>query len=202
MKTTNTTRLDYPPNTATPPGIAHWEGRTFGAVVLAAFLLYGIGSANIDTTVGLILVVLNSAAVVGAGVIGFRLMRPVVPQIGFGYLLTRILEGVLLGAGVVLIRFADSQATGDAAYLLAMLALGIGSVPFCHALGDQNWLSQRMALWGMASYAALATGAFFELVSGRAVAIAFAAPGGLFELALGIHLLRRGFGQRIETVTS
>jgi len=172
------------------------EGHAFGAIVLAAFLLYGIGSAYADRPGGLLLVALNSAAVTAAGLIGFRLIRFGAPRVGLGYFAARAAEGILLGGGIILIEFADAPEAGTAAYLLAIFALGIGSVPFCHALGRERWLSQRLASWGMAGYAALATGAFLELVTGRAVAIAFAIPGGLFELTLGVLLLRRGFGQR------
>lgn len=53
---------------------SRWEGRAFGAIVLAAFLLYGVGSATADEPIGLALVVLNSIAVASAGLIGFRLV--------------------------------------------------------------------------------------------------------------------------------
>ena len=39
-----------------------WEGRAFGGIVLAAFLLYGIGSAAADRPIGVTLVVVNSIA--------------------------------------------------------------------------------------------------------------------------------------------
>ena len=49
-------------------------------------------------------------------------------------------------------------------------------------------------MWGVIGYAMLAAGAVLELASGRSIALAFAVPGGLFEIALGIFLLWRGFG--------
>ena len=53
------------------------------------------------------------------------------------------------------------------------------------------------SLWisiGMAGYVVLAAGALLELTTGRGVAVVAAIPGGLFEIAVGVHLLRRGFG--------
>jgi len=72
-----------------PPGAASWEGRAFGGIVLAAFLLYGVGSALADQPIGLALVALNSIAVAAAGLIGFRLLQSSQPRVGFGYLATR-----------------------------------------------------------------------------------------------------------------
>ncbi len=200
MDTATTAKLAPQSDRIKTTGITQWEGRTFGAILLAAFFLYGIGSSHTDKPVGLVLVALNSAAVIVAGAIGFRLVRSSVPRVGLSYLTARSIEGVLLGGGVVLMEYGDSPGAGDAAYLLAMIALGIGSVPFCHTLGEQRWLHKRLALWGIAGYAALAAGAFLELVTGQALVVFFAIPGGLFELVLGILLLRQGFhrGDRVR----
>ena len=184
-----------------------WEGRLFGALVLAAFLLYGIGSGMADETIGLVLVTLNSIAVTTVGVAGFRLLRSESRPVGLGYLVSRIAEAVLLAGGIAIMR--TSGASGDdsllaanslvaanadnVGYLLAMLALAIGSVPFCLALGRERWLPKWMALWGAIGYLALGIGSALELATGRSLAILFAMPGGLFELVLGLFLVWRGF---------
>jgi len=62
-----------------------WEGRAFGGIVLAAFLLYGVGSTVADRPVGITLVVVNSIAVAFAGLIGFRLVRSTDNSVGAGY---------------------------------------------------------------------------------------------------------------------
>jgi hypothetical protein len=169
------------------------EGRLFGGLVLAAFLLYGIGSAVADRPIGLALVAANSIAVAAIGVIGWRLMRADERRAGTGYLVARIAEATLLAAGAAVIYFADAPDAGDTAYQLGMLALGIGSIPFCNALRRRGWLPAPLAVWGMAGYAALAVGAMLDMTTGRDVAEIFAIPGGLFELTLGVLLLRRGF---------
>lgn len=193
--TTETQPLEHN-ETSTPAGIARWEGHAFGAIVLAAFLLYGIGSASSDEPIGLALVAINSIAVAAVGLIGFRLLRSSQPKVGFGYLAARIAEGILLIGGIVLIEFVEAPDAGDAMYLLGMIALGVGSVPFWRALGREGWVSEHLAMWGMVGYAALAAGAILELASGRDVAIVFAIPGGLFELAIGVLLLLRGFNEQ------
>jgi hypothetical protein len=181
------------PATAGGPGFNRWEGRLFGGLVLAAFLLYGIGSALVDEPIGVVLVAINSVVVTIVGVIGFRLLRHHNPWVGAGYLATRIAEATFLAGGVALYTFADRSNADITGYLLGMLVLGIGSLPFWYVVGRGPWLSTRFALWGMAGYLALAVGAVIELTTGREVTYFFAAPGGLFEIAVGVYLLRRGF---------
>jgi hypothetical protein len=180
------------------PRFNRWEGRLFGGLVLAAFLLYGVGSALVDEPIGVVLVVVNSVVVTVVGVIGFRLLRHHNPRVGAGYLATRIAEAILLAGGVALYTFADRSGADITGYLLGMLTLGIGSLPFWYVIGQGPWLSTRFALWGMAGYSALAAGAVIELATGHEVTYFFAAPGGLFEIAVGLHLLRRGFGTPIH----
>ena len=183
------------PATTDDPGFSRWEGRLFGGLVLAAFLLYGIGSALVDEPLGVALVAVNSVAVTIVGVIGYRLLSHHHLWVGAGYLATRLAEALLLGGGVALYAIADDFSDADTTgYLLGMLALGIGSLPFWYVVGRGPWLSQRFALWGMIGYLMLTAGALIELTTGREVTYIFAAPGGLFEIAVGLYLLRRGFG--------
>ncbi len=169
------------------------EGRAFGAIVLAAFLLYGIGSSIADQPIGLTLVVANSVAVAAAGLIGFRLVRAAHQRIGMGYLVGRVAEAALLAGGILMAEIADVSGADNTGYLFGMIALAAGSVPFCQALGRHRWIPRRLATWGVYGYVALGVGALVELATGRSVALFFAALGGLFELFLGLYLLRYGF---------
>ena len=85
------------------------EGLTSGALVLAAFLLYGIGSALADQPAGLALVMLNSVAVTIVVLIGFRLLRQRHRRIGISYLVARTPEAILLAGGIGLVAFNDSD---------------------------------------------------------------------------------------------
>lgn len=178
-----------------------WEGRAFGGIVLAAFLLYGIGSAAADQPLGMTLVVVNSIAVAFAGLIGFRRVRSADHSVGLGYLAARVAEAVLLAGGIILAEFADVGDADTIGYLLAMIALSVGSIPFCQTLGRRRWIPQPLATWGIYGYAVLAIGALVELTTARPVAVAFAVPGGLFELALGLYLVRYGF-RRLTTAAT
>ena len=194
----NQTRVLQPVTASFPTEPSHpvrrmREGRLFGGLVLAAFPLYGIGSALADRPIGVALVAANSVAVTVVGIIGWRLVRSRERAAGIGYLVARLAEATLLAAGIAFIHFADAPGAGDTAYQLGMLALGIGSIPFFGALRRRGWLPAPLAVWGMAGYTALAIGSAADLLSGRDVAEFFAIPGGLFELALGVILVRRGF---------
>ena len=180
----------------THPPVRRWEGQLFGGLVLAAFVLYGVGSSLSDEAIGFVLVAANSIAVAVVGVLGLRLLRNQDPQAGAIYLVGRIAEAVLLAGGIALHEFADVSGADNTGYLLGMAALGFGSLPFWRAVGRGEWLPNRFALWGVAGYVALAVGAIIELATSQAVLVAFAVPGGLFEIAVGIYLLRKGFAPR------
>ena len=171
---------------------ARWEGRAFGAIVLAAFLLYGIGSALADRPVGLALVLANSVAVALAGVIGFRLVRSTNRNLGLGYLAARGAEAILLAGGIMVARL-DVGGAADTGYLLGMVVLSVGSIPFFTTLRRRSSVPPAIAIWGVCGYAALAVGAAAELATGRPLAVIFAVPGGLFELVLGCYLVCCGF---------
>ena len=168
-------------------------GRIFGAIVLAAFVLYGVGTSLANQTIGLTLVTANSIAVAIAGLIGWRVIKADHPRAGLGYLVGRVAEAALLVGGFALYTLNDVDGADNTGYLLGMLALAAGSVPFFHHLGNGPWIPNRLAQWGVVGYVALGVGAAIELATGWAVTLFFAVPGGLFELALGLYLVARGF---------
>ena len=89
-------------------------GRVVGALILAAFLLYGGGSFLVDSSsssaiplptnaasvgrlfAGAVLLLVNSAAVVVVGALAFRVLRERHRRTAYTYLATRTVEGVLL----------------------------------------------------------------------------------------------------------
>ncbi len=172
---------------------ARWEGRTFGGLVLAAFALYGIGSATADQPVGLVLVLANSIGVAVVGLLGYRLVRTADRKVGLGYLAARVAEAILLVGGILLAELGVVGDADTAGYLLGMLALSVGSIPFFTTVRRRRLIPRSLATWGVCGYAALAAGVAAELATGRPLAFLFAVPGGLFELALGCYLLCYGF---------
>ena len=116
---------------------------------------------------------------------------------GLGYLVARVAEAILLASGILTAELADVSGADTTGYLLGMVALSVGSIPLFKTLRRHWLIPQSLATWGVYGYAALATGALLELTTGRPLAVIFAVPGGLFELALGLRLIWLGFDNRI-----
>src|SRR4051812_11500747 len=102
--------------------------RMVGILFLAGFLTYGVG--NLITTdivrsddqsrstalfvAGTGLMLLNSAFVIGIGVLMLPILRPHDTGVATGYLGARIFEGVVLAIGVVILIVATGDAAIDA----------------------------------------------------------------------------------------
>lgn len=208
-------------------------GRVVGGLVLSAFGLYGGGSALLNAatggraavpenaasvarlSTGAALVLTNSAAVAGLGVLGHRVLRRRARRAARVYLATRAAEATLLGLPpastlylVALarrgVRTSDGSGPGvpglaraavkrsETTYWIAMSTLGAGSVLFCRALLDCRLLPRPLAVSGMAGYAVFATGGVLQL-AGYEVGLPMSVPGGLFEVVAGTYLLVNGF---------
>lgn len=163
---------------------------------------------------GAILMLVNSIVVAGIGVLLVPVLRGINSVVAYGYLAARIVEATLLAIGVTFLLLlpqlgsAESSAAtsawqdgaahlaitaNDTAYQVAMLALAAGSVPLCILLLRARLVPRPLAAWGIAGYAIFLAGAVLELFDVRA-GLLLSIPGGLFELALGLWLILRGFG--------
>jgi hypothetical protein len=83
------------------------------------------------------------------------------------------------------------------AYQIGMISLGLGSLLFCRVLFRARLVPGFMAVWGLVGYAIFLTGSMLEVL-GYGVGLALSVPGGLFEIALAVLLVAKGFpaGQR------
>jgi hypothetical protein len=184
--------------------------RIVGVLFLAGFLAYGVGSLIAPGIVrsadrssstalfvtGAALMLLNSAFVIGIGVLMFPILRAHNKAIAAGYLGTRIFEGVGLAIGVVsLIVVSGSPAihANSVSYNVAEAGLGIGSLFFCALLFRTGLVPRWLAAWGFTGYACFAAGNLLELFGVAGAALVAAIPGGLFELTFAIWLIARGF---------
>ena len=174
--------------------------RYVGTLMLAAFFLYGIGTTLATTatrggvvlSIGVVLMLLNTVAVIAIGAFVYPILRPHSATVAAGYMATRLFEGVLLAGGAIAL-VTGAVATNVLAYNVAMAVLGIGSLFFCVVLYRARLVPRFLAGWGFVGYAAFATGCVLELLGVAGAGLPATIPGGLFELAFAIWLLLRGF---------
>src|SRR5918911_1106350 len=192
-----------------PDSSVRRTARIVGVLFLAGYLAYGVGSliaGNVrsadrsgSTTLlvtGAALMLLNSAFVIGIGVLMVPILRAHNPAIAAGYLGTRIFEGVVLAIGVVSLIVLTGSAAIDAnsvCYNVAEAGLGIGSLFFCALLFRTGLVPRFLAAWGLIGYACFAGGNLLELFGVAGAALVSSIPGGLFELTFGIWLIAKAF---------
>jgi hypothetical protein len=192
-----------------------------GNAVLASVLaapdpLASIGADAMTLRLGAMLMLLNSVFVAAIGVLLLRVARPHSEGIAFGYLTARIVEAVFLAVGIVFLLLqvplgresldADPAAAAllqslstvslrgnDFAYAIAMFALGLASVPFWLLMYRVQMVPRVLAVWGVAGYAIFMAGMVLELSGIAGVGLMLSLPGGLFEIAVGLWLIARGF---------
>ena len=187
------------------------------SVVGADDLLSSVSEHRTLLVFGAFLMLLNSIVDVGKGVLFFPILENHGKRIALVYLATMIVEVVLLALGVlcllVLVPLAQQGAGGSAgqatpawaggvgalavasngiAYQVAEMVLGLGCVFLCALLYRTRLVPRFLAAWGLLGYAVLMTGSIAEIFAIH-IGLVFSIPGGLFELALGVWLIAKGF---------
>ena len=209
------------PPVVRPDSSVRRTARIVGVLFLAGFLAYGVGSLIATGMVrsadrsgstalfvtGAALMLLNSAFVIGIGVLMFPILRPHNKAIAAGYLGTRIFEGVVLAIGVVSLIVATGSGSpaihaNSVSYNVAEAGLGIGSLFFCALLFRTGLVPRFLAVWGFIGYACFAGGNLLELFGVAGAGLVGVIPGGLFELTFGIWLIARGFASTATAVRS
>lgn len=190
-----------------------------GILFLVPLLTYSIGTALLDSAhpgtentfqvlFGALLIFLNSVTVTVLGVLLFPVLEQRSKTVALGYLSARSMEALLLVIGLVgiitpllygptdpsladhLVHMAKEEHFWY--YQLAMIILAAGSIGFCAVLYKLNSVPCWLAVAGLIGYSLLAIGAFAELF-GYKIGVLLSLPGGLFEIALGIRLIAKGF---------
>ncbi|HBW17741.1 MAG: DUF4386 domain-containing protein [Streptosporangiaceae bacterium] len=205
-------------------------GRIVGALFLLAYVVYLAGGALADAgpastvvlshvashqtqiSAGALLMLANSAAVVGIGVLIFPILRRHHQLSAYGYLAAQVVQGVMLAMGVVflLLRIplaqahsgsnavvlgAVAQAAQEAnhySFWIGMAAVGIGGLLLCRVLLRERLAPTILAACGLAGYAIFLAGAMLQIL-GHNVGVALSIPGGIFEITFGALLIAKGF---------
>ncbi|MGH3448451.1 MAG: DUF4386 family protein [Nocardioidaceae bacterium] len=75
---------------------------------------------------------------------------------------------------------------------IAMIGLGLGSILFCQVLLRAGLVPKPLAMLGLVGYVVLAAGEALGVL-GYGFGQVHYAPGGVFEVALGVLLIVKGF---------
>ena len=163
---------------------------------------------------GALLMMVNSLAVAAIGVLMFPILRRRHEVSAYGYLICRSVEAVMLAVGTVFLllliplgkEYAAAGGQGSDfpalarvaqkanyySYEVGMIAVGISGLVLCRVLLRTGLVPRLLALAGLFGYATFFAGSVLEVL-GYPVGNALSVPGGLFEVALGVLLIARGF---------
>lgn len=177
--------------------------------------LSAMASSRPQVMTAALLLVLNSLCVTAIAIVLYPVLKRYHQRTGLWYLAARIMEAVILLVGLISLLLLFTLSTEYAktnpaaptssglffqmatqgnfwAYQLAMIVLGLGSIPFCHLLFLKRLVPALLSILGLLGYGLLALGACLELFGYR-VGILLSLPGGLFELIFGAWLMVKGF---------
>lgn len=170
-----------------------------------------------QVTISVLLEYVDAIAVFGIGMLLYPILKRHNETVAAGYAGTRIFEAVMLvvaglsslslialsqgyvqaGAqDVAYFQMAGSvlMAESNLAFQIAMLGLGLGSLPFCVLLYRSKLVPRWLAILGIVGYVTLFTSALLAVFgAGADIANYLYVPGAIFELVLPVLLIVKGF---------
>jgi Domain of unknown function (DUF4386) len=171
------------------------NAKIIGSFFLLAFVAYGFGRYYFESNaiptkyVGSILILLNSIMVLFIGILFRKTLKQYNATVGNIYLFSRIFEAIAL-ASLVLNYFLKINISDDFGYFLAMLVLGLGSIPMCFTLYKHQISPSWLALWGVIGYSIFAFGFLMELF-GKEWSMYLVILAGLWEITFALWLITR-----------
>lgn len=167
--------------------------------------------------IGVLLEYIDAVAVVAIGVLMFPILKKHHESIAMGYVATRMIEGVMLviaGIGSLSLITLSQQylqaGSPDAAYFqvsgalliaesgfsfqIAMIALGMGSLPFCYVLYISKLIPRVISVLGFIGYVALLISAVLAIFGySTDMTLLLYLPGAVFEILFPLWLMIKGF---------
>ena len=177
-----------------------YKSNWIGIFFLLAFIAYGFGrsfSERENTTeqyIGAILILLNTIMVLFIGVWFKKTLRQYNEMVGNIYFLTRLLEAIALGS-ITLNLITTINVSNDLGYFLAMVILGIGSIPMCILLYKHEIAPKWLAMWGVTGYVIFAFGFIMELI-GKNWSMYLLGLAALWEITFAIWLIIKGENEK------
>ena len=178
--------------------------RGLGLLFLAAFPLYGVGSALLVTKsagLGLTLVLANSLVVLAIGRILHAIVLPYARVVAHLYLAARILEALLLGVSAGLVYQAGIADSGAPYYRIAMITLGIASLPLLGLLMRVGRMPAWLGWFGIVAYSVFVLGIVADGFGAVGFGLFLVIPGALFEVTFAVWLIVRGFAREPQEPT-
>jgi hypothetical protein len=200
-----------------------------GAFMLLGTATYATGSALIQSVavgpedlavavaersrvfIGVLLLLVNNAAVVVIGVALYRILHRRHQVVAVTYLVTRVIESTLMTVGAIAPLLCVTLGRGasgseleptiaqmlvdfrDISFQFAMVGLGIGSLVLTHTLYTRRLVPRTIAGVGVVGYAFLVAWGALSILEGGNASMALFAPGAVFEITFPAWLLVRGF---------
>jgi hypothetical protein len=154
------------------------------------------GDTDTAPTLGVLLMLCSGVAVVGIGLLMYRVLRDVDQRLALWYPVFRILEfTVSAGCGVYLL--AQSQVVPHH-LLWVYVPTGLGGLILTYLLFVSRLVPRPIAALGLVGYASLSLGVPLDLLGvldmNQGSGLILLAPGGLFEFVfMPIWLIAKGF---------
>src|SRR5215218_3593433 len=175
-----------------------------GVLFFTATLSYGVGSAlitsalatpddllnpnNTQIGIGVVLEFINSAAVVGIGVLLFPILRRYSEGMALGYAGSRIIESVFLLVGALSALLLLTLRWYDLAFQMAMISLGAGSLLLCYILYEVKLVPRAISVLGFVGYIAIFAYGWLEIF-GLNLGLVLFIPGAIFEIVFPLWLI-------------
>ena len=144
---------------------------------------------------------INSAAVVGIGLLLFLILRRYSEGMALGYAGSRIIESVLLLVGALSALLLLTLRWHDLTFQMAMIALGVGSLLLCYVLYKFRLVPRAISVLGFVGYIAIFAYGLLEIF-GQNIGLVLFAPGAIFEIAFPLWLIVKGFNEPAGTARS
>lgn len=193
-------------------------GTGFGlvtSVIGAPDFLATVSAFQATLVFGAFLMLLNTVVDVGKGVLFFPILEHHGKVTALAYLAALIVQVVLLDLGVICLLMIvplSEYAVGvggqsvdwataagsllvhanTMAYQIGQATLSVGGIFLCLLMFRVRLLPRFLAGWGAIGYAIHLVGAVGEIL-GFPISLVLLIPGGLFEVALALWLIIRGF---------
>lgn len=177
--------------------IATFAYATGNGLLNTAITTQAVAQESSKLALGSALEGVNTIAVIVIGLCLWALLKPYKSNLANGYLISRIVEGVILAIGALMPLFATTLSetalvqNRELTFFIAMLVLGVYSTYFFIKLINSSFVPKGLTLLGIIGYIGLTVYSIVGLALGQQWMWLFV-PGGLFEVVFPVYLIVKG----------